>query len=66
LLESLIFAKRAALEIGNTYTSLTAEEEKRATHGFDEREYCDEKALAAAYKQAVLDEIEKESKKEEK
>ena len=59
LLESLVFAKRAAEDIQKNWSKLSAEEEKGATHGFDEREYAQLKETFSAYKKRVLDEIEK-------
>ena len=60
LLESLVFAKRAALRISNTYEQLSDDVKKRTVQGFDEREYQDKKGLAERYKKLVLSEIEKE------
>lgn len=60
LLESLVFAKRAALRIANTYEPLSDDVKKRTVQGFDEREYQDKKGLAERYKKSVLSEIEKE------
>ena len=60
LLESLVFAKRAALRIANTYEPLSDDVKKRTVQGFDEREYQDKKCLAERYKKSVLSEIEKE------
>lgn len=39
LLESLLFAKRAALRIANTYSPLSGKTRERAAQGFDERAY---------------------------
>ena len=60
LLESLVFAKRAALRIANTYEPLSDDVKKRTVQGFDEREYQDKKGLAERYMKSVLSEIEKE------
>jgi len=60
LLESLVFAKRAALRISWSYAPLDEKIQKRAAQGFDERDYADGKKLFAEYKKSVLDEIEKE------
>ena len=57
LLESLVFARRAAERITETYS---ATEKKEYTSNAD-----DYKNYKAAYKKAVLDEIEKERKKHE-
>lgn len=66
LLESIVFARRAAELIGKTYAPLTNEAEKEATRVFDERVYADRKALAKAMKKAVLEEIEKARKERAK
>lgn len=60
LLESLIFAKRAALYIANTYDPLAEDTEKRAYQGFDERKYDNKNALCEEYRKLVLDEIERQ------
>ena len=65
LLESLVFAKRAALAISNTYFPLSAEEEKEGMQGFDESNYKDERRLAAEYKKSVLGEIQRQKKETE-
>lgn len=65
LLESLVFAKRAALRIANTYEPLSDDVKKRTVQGFDEREYQDKKGLAERYKKSVLSEIEKEKEQKE-
>lgn len=59
LLESLVFAKRAALRIGEDYAPIEESKLKRATHGFDDGAFKDKKALFAGYKKAVLDEVER-------
>lgn len=66
LLESLVFAKRAALRIANTYSSLSEEKQKLGMQGFDERDYRDDTALKEAYGRAVLAEIERSRKEHEK
>lgn len=66
LLESLLFAKRAALRIANTYSPLSGKTRERAAQGFDERAYRDDAALKAAYRQAVLSEIDRERTAREK
>lgn len=60
LLESLIFAKRAALLIANTYEPADAEEGRERARTFDGRAYEDARGLAADYKKAVLEEIERQ------
>ncbi len=60
LLESLVFAKRAALRISNAYEPASAGLFGEALARFDEREYKDKKALAESYKQAVFQEIERQ------
>ena len=49
LLESLIFAKRAALRIANTYEPVEEQTVKRAGQGFDEGKYRDGKSLSREY-----------------
>ena len=70
LLESLVFAKRAATEIGETFLSLS---EKTESIGKDidfekaaqADEYKDLDSLREKYKKMVLDEIEREKKSHE-
>lgn len=66
LLESLLFAKRAALSIAYTYEPQAEEKQKRGRQGFDYRDYEDVKGLFAKYGRSVLDEIEKEKEKRKK
>ena len=66
LLESLVFAKRAALKIGAEYTPVDQKTVERAKHGFNEKEYEDRKTLFAAYRKAVLGEVERAQKAREK
>ncbi|MCD8048607.1 MAG: L-aspartate oxidase [Clostridia bacterium] len=70
LLESLVFAKRAAKEITETFDALQ-ENEKALACGVDfdavakSEQYADLDKIEKEYKKAVLDEIEKERKKRE-
>lgn len=66
LLESLIFAKRAALRIANTYRPLGKNAQKRAMQGFDERNYRDERALAEEYGNLVKEEMKRSKAAREK
>lgn len=59
LLESLIFAKRAALLIGNEYRALTEREAKNAVCAFDKNAYADGKAIGREYRELVLGEMER-------
>lgn len=61
LLESLVFAKRAADEIGNTYSKL-----KDIIIPDNLSEYNDEAATQYNYRQMVLNEIEKAERKNQK
>ena len=62
LLESLVFAKRAAGELGKEEKSTVPAEELPQ---MEEALYKDEEALRERYKKAVLDEIEREKKRHE-
>ncbi len=66
LLESLLFARRAALRIGNTYAAVSEETQKRAGQGFDERKYKDKKALAAEYAELVKAGMERSARERAK
>lgn len=59
LLESIVFARRAARLIGDTYAPLTETEGKEATRVLDESVYADRKAWARELKETVRNEIEK-------
>ena len=60
LLESLVFAKRCALDIGRHYQSVPVEYCSRAEAELDQTQYTDAKALFKAYKKQILKEMEKE------
>jgi L-aspartate oxidase len=68
LLESLVFAKRAAFEIKDTFDELKKLSDSE-NFDFDgeanKKEYEDLEKLSADYKKAILDEIEKEKKSHE-
>ena len=59
LLESIVFARRAARLIGETYAPLTEAEGEEASRVLDERVYADRKAWARELKETVRKEIEK-------
>ncbi len=69
LLESLVFAKRAAKEIAETLVDLKDVCERECNVDFDaaanDEKYRDLDALKAKYKKMVLDEIEEERKRHE-
>lgn len=60
LLESLIFAKRCALDIGKNYRSLPLSAGKNAENGLDKARYDDVKKLRREYKKQILKELNKE------
>ena len=57
LLESLVFAKRAAIDITGNNMCQWTEEECEYFEGFDEGKYADESKLNKEYKELVLKEI---------
>lgn len=63
LLESLVFAKRAALDIINSEVIQNTDEENQYFDGFDENKYNDITALDKEYKALVKEEIKKEESK---
>ena len=57
LLESLVFAQRAAKRIAEEYASKTVDH--KVTENLDLKEYIDTKKLFAGYRESILKEIEK-------
>ncbi|HBN13210.1 MAG TPA: L-aspartate oxidase [Clostridiales bacterium] len=58
LLESILFAERAATDIAKNYSSADRGEFEKAVRGLDMREYADVAALAEKYKNMLLKAIE--------
>ncbi len=58
LLESLLFAKRAALDIEGAYCAADAKKAEDAVSGLDDAAYADREGLMEQYKQTVLDAIQ--------
>ena len=61
LLESLVFAKRAAKEMTDEFKDTSTDDDI----SFDMEEYADKEGLAKKYKDILLDEIAKENEAEE-
>ncbi len=64
LLESLLFAKRAAQDIGANYSACPERAARAAESALDLSVYSNPSKLLKEYKQAVLDAIRKENEKE--
>lgn len=63
LLESLIFAKRAGLDISKNYRELPVQASERAEKALDTGKYQDEKKLFREYKKKILKEMQKRREK---
>ncbi|MEE1027895.1 MAG: FAD-binding protein, partial [Agathobacter sp.] len=64
LLESLVFARRAAKEMSQTPSGYNEELAQNLAQTCDKTQYADEKALTKAYKSAVMKEVNPEQKGE--
>jgi L-aspartate oxidase len=65
LLESLLFAKRAALDIGETYSAAPEEQSREASKLYSKQNYSDVRGILKEYREMVVKAIEEANEHEQ-